>query len=200
LLHIKGILLFLFIPLVLYLFLQHPLGVIPSFLLAVAIMVGHRFVALPFFQRNASHRCYWCGRTANSRKVIKVDNTEIQLCTQDCSGKAKRFFGYTYRNRLFLRIGIFLPLLWYIATMLLNEMGLFAFPEDWNHFIFQFFIAFTVVTISFAYKSGTEPDQPSFPFPIHNPFLIGAKNTLLVFRYVGFWWLAAGLYFLYRQL
>jgi hypothetical protein len=203
LLHIKGFLLFLFIPLVLYLFLQHPFGVIQSFLTAIAIMIGHRWIARPFFLRNANQRCFWCGRSKNprvSQEVKSGDTVAIELCVYGCSKRALQFFDFTSGYRHFLRAGIFLPLGWYIITMVLDALGIFHFPENWNHFIFQFMIAATVVIISFAYRSGSETSYPSFPFPIHNLFLIGAKNTLLVFRYVGFWWLAISFYFLWLLL
>jgi hypothetical protein len=202
LIHTKGVLLFLFIPLVLYLFLQHPFGVTASFAIAIAIMAGHRLVARPFFLRNSSVRCFWCGRTSNLREQIHVKSGEvvvIELCKQTCSAPARKFFDFTDRNRMLFRVGIFLPLLWYAVTMVLNDRSIWSFPNDWNRFIFQFFIAANVVLISFAYKTGMETSNPAFPFPIHNLFLIGAKNTLIVFRYVGIWWLAASLYFVWTM-
>ena len=49
--HFRGILLFLFIPLVLFLFLKHPFGVIIGFVIAIVIMISHRLVAIPFMNR-----------------------------------------------------------------------------------------------------------------------------------------------------
>jgi len=193
-------LLFLFIPLVLTLFLKYPFGVLPSFAVAVAIMFGHRLIARPFFFRNSSKRCFWCGSTKHSRNTLEVmsgEKVRMQLCVHRCYDRAKKFFDFCFRYRIPLRIGIFITLLWYVITMILNDFGIMQFPVEWNRFLFQFVIALTVVTISFAYTSGHRMDQPVFPFPIHNLFLIGARNTLLVFRYVGFWWLAASFYFLW---
>ena len=202
-LHLKGILLFLFIPLVLYLFLQYPAGVPASFLLAVAIMFGHRLVALPFFVRNKNSRCFWCGRLDRERIVTQVrtgdETVEIESCRERCYDQTGSFLTFTYRYRHLLRTGIFVPLVWYIVTMLLDHFGIWTFPRDWNRFIFQFFIALTVVTISFAYRVVKRAADPAFAFPIHNLFLLGAKNTLLVFRYVGIWWLAASVIFLLQQ-
>ena len=198
--HAKGILLFLFIPLVLYLFLQHPFGVPASFAIAIAVMLGHRFIARPFFLRNAEKRCFWCARTGNPREKIQVksgNTVSINLCTESCRRSAKQFFDFTFRYRAILRFGIFLPLVWYIVTMVLNDLRIWSFPNEWNRFIFQFFIAVTVLLVSFAYRTGIETSNPVFPFPIHNLSLIGANNILLVFRYVGIWWLAVSLYFLF---
>src|SRR5207244_13155484 len=96
-----------------------------------------------------------------------------------------------------LHCGIFLPLIWYVFTMTLLAAGKPIISVPWNLFIFRFFIACTVVSISFLYRT-TEAQEPLlFPFLIHNLFLLGARNTLLVFRYVGVWWIGFSLFFLY---
>jgi hypothetical protein len=200
-LHLKGIFLFLFIPLVLFLFLRYPFGVPVSFLIAILIMIGHRFVAETFFRKNSHLRCFWCGKTSKPRVMIEVNSGSkliLELC-EECQDAGKRFFDFTDSHRMLLRLGIFLPLGWYIVTMLLNYFGVFHFPPEWDRFIFQFFIAITVVTISFAYRTGRSTELSSFPFPIHNLFLLGAKNTLLVFRYVGLWWIITSVYFLFKS-
>ena len=129
---------------------------------------------------------------------MEVSSHPLEFCER-CKDPAKRFFDFTYRYRMLLRLGIFLPLVWYLITMLLNHYGVFHFSIDWNRFIFQFFIALTVVTVSFAYRTGHLTDRLTFPFPIHNLFLLGARNTLVVFRYVGIWWLIASLYVAIKQ-
>ncbi len=99
-----------------------------------------------------------------------------------------------------IAIGIFLPLGWYIVTMLGNGFHLFSFPQDWDRLLFQFLIAVTVVSVSFFYRNGSDSEDPVFSFPIHNLFLLGIKNTLLVFRAVGIYWIAVSLIFLYQKL
>lgn len=201
--HATGVLLFLFIPLVLFLFLRFPWGILPCFAAAIVIMFSHRFAAIPFMNRHRTQRCLWCGRTARARETLTVDTgspVEFQACRDGCSSRARRFFDFCLVYKNIFRLGIFLPLAWYVVTMLLNGFGLIRFPIDWDRFIFQFCIACSVVSISFFYTRGKETQHPAFAFPIHNLFLLGIKNTLLVFRYVGIWWIAAGLYFLYRKL
>lgn len=201
--HATGIALFLFIPLVLFLFVRYPFGILPSFGIAIVLMFGHRFVAIPFMNRYRGLRCFWCGKTSQPRTTLAVQTpkpVEFQFCKANCEDLAKRFFDFCTRYRAIFRLGIFLPLAWYVITMILIGMGKFDFPKEWNRFIFQFFIAITVVSISFLYRTGKLVEQPSFPFPIHNLFLLGAKNTLLVFRLVGFWWIFASLYFLWQRI
>jgi hypothetical protein len=204
LLHLTGAFLFLFIPFVLFLFLRFPFGILSSFALAILLMLSHRFVAVPFMQRNKQSRCLWCGRTSRPRDAVVIHAASGQLpfecCKENCYSKTKRFCDFCSRNRIWIRAGIFLPLLWYIVTMLLYGFDVWKFPIEWNRFIFQFFIACTVVTISLLYALGKESDAPSLPFPIHNLFLLGIRNTLLIFRLVGVWWISVGLYFLWKQL
>jgi hypothetical protein len=167
-------------------------------------MLSHRFVAVPFMQRNRQARCLWCARASRPREplVIQAGAAQLQFecCKENCCSKTKRFCDFTSRNRVMIRAGIFLPLIWYIVTMLLYGFEMWKFPIEWNRFIFQFFIACTVVSISLLYAFGNETDRPSLPFPIHNLFLLGIRNALLIFRLVGIWWISAGLYFLWKQL
>lgn len=200
--HLSGILLFLFIPLVLFLFLRFPFGILPSFIAAILIMFSHRFVAIPFMNRYHDRRCLWCGRTSRARETMTVQTgtpIDFECCLESCAGRAKRFLDFCVSNKNVLRAGIFLPLTWYVISMLLYGFNIIHFAIEWNRFIFQFFIACTVVTISILYITGREAESLSFPFPIHNLFLLGIKNTLLVFRLVGIWWIAVSLLFLYRQ-
>jgi hypothetical protein len=201
--HTFGILLFLFIPLVLFLFLRHLFGIQISFLIAILIMAGHRFLAIPFMEHYRSHRCLWCGRTSRARTNVEIQAPKaivFQFCEGSCVENGKRFIDFCETRKAMLKIGIFIPLIWYVVTMLLISFGMFSFPTNWNQFIFRFFIACTVVSISFLYKNGKPTDSLRFPFPIHNLFLLGIRNTLIVFRLVGIWWIAAGLYFLYQWL
>jgi hypothetical protein len=162
-------------------------------------MIAHRFAAIPFMNRYKHLRCLWCGRTSRSRVQQTVGPIEFEFCQQDCITKAKRFLDFCSRYVLLLRAGIFIPLGWYVITMIATAFNLMHFPEDWNHFIFQFFIAVTVVSISLLYGIGKETSTPSFPFPIHNLFLLGIQNTLMVFRIVGIWWIVVSLMFLVHR-
>jgi hypothetical protein len=200
LVHFLGILLFLCIPLVLFLFLKYPFGILLSFAIAILIIISHRFVAIPFMNRFRKSRCLWCGRTSRPRvsQIVECGKPiEFEFCKVGCVDRAKSFFDFCSRYAMLLRAGIFLPLAWYVLTMTLDALEVWKFPRMWNQFIFRFFIACTVVSISFLYKFGKETDSPTFPFPIHNLFLLGIRNTLHVFRLVGIWWIVASLIFLF---
>src|SRR3954470_13426872 len=46
-----GVLLFLFIPVVLFLFVRHPTPVGGSLAVGIGLMIGHRFLARPYMER-----------------------------------------------------------------------------------------------------------------------------------------------------
>ena len=56
-----GLLLFLPVPLVLFLFTRAPLGILPSLGIGIALMLTHRFYARPWALARAHRRCLWCG-------------------------------------------------------------------------------------------------------------------------------------------
>src|SRR5713226_9188864 len=58
----SGVVLFLFIPLVLVLFVRHPAPLGVSLGAGVLLMVGHRFLARPYMAWAAPLKCVWCNR------------------------------------------------------------------------------------------------------------------------------------------
>jgi len=206
--HLLGVLLFLFIPLVLYLLLKLPFGVGPSLGIALLIIAGHRFVVGNFVRRHSRERCFWCGRTGKQRQRMTVssrgsnDNgngTMYEFCVDRCSAKAKRFFYFCNRYKNYIRAGIFGPLIFYALTVPLFLINNPIVSMGWETFVFRFFIACTVVAVSFFPIKGESQRSLSFPFPAQNLFLLGIQNTLFVFRYVGILWILTSLYFLYTR-
>jgi hypothetical protein len=211
--HLLGVLLFLFIPLVLYLLLKLPFGVGPSLGIALLIMGGHRFVVGNFVRRYSRERCFWCGRTGKQRQRLTVSSgtsngngnengnskngTMFEFCVDRCTAKAKRFFYFCNRYKDYIRAGIFGPLIFYALTVPLFLINKPIVPMEWETFVFRFFIACTVVAVSFFPIKGESQRSLSFPFPAQNLLLLGIQNTLFVFRYVGIWWILASLYFLF---
>lgn len=200
----RGVLLFLFIPLVLTLYLVQPLGTLASLAAGVAIMLGHRFIARPFSQRHRLHRCLWCG------KHLRMGLVQLQLPAGGGKAQAYAFcppsdrpcrvnwFGLhnlARRFRLPLQLGIFLPILYYLAAESLRGLGVSGPSHAVSAGIFRGVIAATVVTVSFLYTRYRPEEDPvaapedPFPFPLHNLTLLGAGWTLWVFRIVGCWWL-----------
>lgn len=203
---LQGLLLFLFIPLVLILFLRQPLGPGWSVALGLAIMVVHRLLAASWTAKFADVRCLWCGRVGVGRTVpVMASGRRWQMtaCSDAHAALVARFLGSVFRFRTPIAIGIFVPLAWLIVASLSSAAGHPLLPHDTNALIFRVVVAATVVTASLAPfmgqtssarspASALDPplDHPlRCPFPIHNLSLLGIRNTLWMFRIVGAWWL-----------
>jgi hypothetical protein len=192
---LQGIALFAFVPLVLWLFLAQPLGPGWSLALGVAIIAGHRAVAAPWAARHAKARCLWCGRPGQPAGAVPVASgprtTDFAVCDDSHGRLVRQFFGFVNRHRIAIGIGIFAPLAVLLAGTLLRALGAVALPHHANALQFRVIAAATVVLVSFAYRWSTPAEHPRSPFPVHNLFLLGIRNTLWVFRIVGGWWLLA---------
>jgi len=200
---LQGIALFLFIPLVLFLYLRQPLGPAPSIVVGLAIMFGHRFVAAPWMARHATERCLWCGRpVAQGFSPPSVtfpvfsggrDQT-VAACSPRHRDAAGRFLTFVARYRAPIAIGIFVPLLVLILGTLAFATGRPLLSPAWDTWQFKTIVALTVVVTSLTYRVIGGPVEPlRSAFPLHNLFLLGIRNTLWVFRLVGAWWLVAGI-------
>jgi len=202
---IQSALLFLFIPLVLFLYLRQPLGPVPSIVVGLVIMFSHRSIAAPWMARHATERCLWCGRHLQPEPMVAQDfspaihvmsagrEQRMAACRPAHRDLAARFLTFIARYRAPIAIGIFVPLLVLLGASLALAAGRPLFPQAWNTWQFKMVVAFTVVLVSIAYRTTSDPVEPlRSPFPLHNLFLLGIRNTLWVFRLVGAWWLVAG--------
>ena len=199
---IFGIFLFLFIPLVLYLFLVHPLGVSWSFLLGIAVILLHRPVARAYMLRYAGKRCLWCGGMYPPAGRVSLGlgggrEQEFCYCCGACRLGILKFCDLVWRYRVLITAGIFVPLLFYLVTMWVGEFtSVPLLPMEWEKLVFRLGIALTVVGASLAYLAASPASRPRFPFPIHNLFLLGMYWTLWIFRLVGLWWIGKSAVFL----
>jgi len=204
---LQGMLLFLFIPLVLFLYLRQPLGPAVSIFVGLAIMVGHRFLAAPWMARHATERCLWCGRPIGEASeghrfaVSAGRRTEtVAACNRIHWDLAARFLTFITRCRLPIALGIFVPLVVLLVSSLALAAGRPLVPQQWNTWQFKTVVAATVVLASLAYRSVPRAASSlRSPFPLHNLFLLGIRNTLWVFRLVGAWWLVAGVLQIWRR-
>jgi hypothetical protein len=204
----QGLLLFLFIPLVLFLFLRQPLGPGWSVALGLAIMFGHRFVAQPWMAKFADVRCLWCGRVGAAEAVPVVTGGrawQMQACSEAHAASIRRFLAFVFRFRLPIALGIFAPLAWLVGASLAAAAGHVLLPHATTALLFRVVVAATVVVASLSPllpesrgRGHTAAATPALaasyeparcPFPLHNLFLLGIANTLWVFRVVGAWWL-----------
>ena len=201
---VLGVALFLFIPVVLFLFVRHPEPVAASLAAGVALMLGHRFLARPYLARVRERKCAWCNRWLGegAPESFEVDAGGERVRFVACAGHAapaRRFFAWVERTKLPLRAGIGLPLLLLILALALAALGRAAPLPDATE-LFRFAVGLSVQLGAlgpFLGKPGDTP--PRAVFPLHNFSLLGVSAILWVFRLVGLWWIvAAGRYWLDR--
>lgn len=200
-----GVLLFLFIPVVLFLFVRHPEPVVASLAAGVLLMLGHRFLARPYMERSLPVKCAWCNRIlpAGEGDTLDLQAGGRKIQARCCAGHrepAAKFFSFLASWRWVLRAGIFVPLL-----ILLGSLAAAAFgrqgPLEGATALFQLVVGITVNLAALGYLP--MPPVPgrlptAVPFPAHNLFLLGVRNLLWIFRLVGIWWIWQGLrYFLH---
>lgn len=200
-LSLLGILLFLFIPVVLFLFVRHPEPIWLSLVAGVVLMVGHRRLARPYMLRVLPVRCVWCNRIppagGDGAETLELRTGGGELRARCCPGHrepAARYFTFLHRWRMVLRAGIFLPLLLLLGTLAAVAFGQDA-PLPAVTALFQGVVGVTVNLAAFGYRA-VRPRLPvEVPFPAHNFFLLGLRNLLWVFRIVGIWWIVISLRF-----
>ncbi len=192
-----GVLLFLFIPVVLYLFVQHPEPVGVSLAAGVLLMIGHRFLARPYMERVLPVKCVWCNRVPPAAsETLELQTGGGRIVGARCCAvhrrAAEKFFSFLHAWRWPLRLGIFIPLLLLLITLAADAAGR-AVPINAATSWFKILIGVTVNVAAFGYLAFRERVPLSVPFPVHNFFLLGIRNLLWIFRLVGIWWIWQGL-------
>lgn len=200
-LQILGILLFLFIPVVLYLYVRHPEPVGLSLGAGVILMVGHRRLARPYMRRALPWKCIWCNRVLPEGEGETLElragaETLPARCCVEHRGTAARAFTFLQTWRWPLRLGIFVPLLALLVALAAAAFGREIVPLPAVTAFFQLMIGVTVNLAAFgSLLVRAEPSTVGVPFPVHNFFLLGVRALFWVFRLVGIWWIWKGLSF-----
>jgi len=205
-----GVVLFLFIPLVLVLFVRHPAPVGVSLGAGVLLMVGHRFLARPYMGRVAPLKCVWCnrvlagapeGKRAGEISILDLRQGDKRVEARCCAvhrQPATKFFTFLHAWRWPLRLGIFVPLLFLLISLAAAAAGQPA-PVDLATAWFKLVVGITVNLAAFGYFAAGADSRIEVPFPLHNFFLLGVRNLLWIFRLVGLWWIWQGLGYVLKQ-
>ncbi|HYO15293.1 MAG TPA: hypothetical protein VE685_19015 [Thermoanaerobaculia bacterium] len=205
LVYATGMLLFLFIPAVLFLYVQHPEPVGGSLVAGVMLMLGHRFLARPYMARALPVKCVWCNRVLppaaeaeargeTTRLALRSRGSKLlaRCCTRHKQPAAK-LFGFLHVWRWPLRLGIFVPLLFLLAALAAHAAGQPA-PVPLATAWFKLVVGVTVNLAAFGSLAARPEVEPiPVPFPVHNFFLLGVRALLWIFRLVGIWWIWQGL-------
>jgi hypothetical protein len=205
-----GVVLFLFIPLVLVLFVRHPAPLGVSLGAGVLLMVGHRFLARPYMARVATLKCVWCnrvlagapeGKRAGETSILELRQGDKVVEARCCAvhrQPATKFFTFLHTWRWPLRLGIFVPLL-FLLTSLAAAAARQPAPVDLATAWFKLVVGITVNLAAFGYFASGADSRLAVPFPLHNFFLLGVRNLLWIFRLVGLWWIWQGLAYVLKQ-
>lgn len=190
-------LLFLFIPLVLFLFVRHPEPAGASLIAGVVLMVGHRRLARPYMERVLPVKCAWCNRVlpAGEGETLDLLSGGREIRARCCAGHrepAARFFAFLESWRWPLRLGIFVPLLILLVSLAFTAFGQRVPLADATA-LFQLVVGITVNLAALGSLLTPARASTTVPFPVHNFFLLGVRNLLWVFRLVGIWWIWVGL-------
>ncbi len=201
-----GLLLFLPVPLVLWLFTRAPVGVPGSMGLGIVLMVTHRLYARPFALRHAPVRCLWCGGAARAGPRLEVRDPlgamTWRACGAEHAERSARLLGWADAHARSLQAGILGTLLSFLPLSLAADRG---YLDGATHLdavnLFRFVIAVCVLTLALRFGSAAPPalDQLRAPFPLHLQALIGSAAVLWLFRLVGSWWLVLAAFHVLRR-
>jgi hypothetical protein len=202
-----GVVLFLFIPAVLYLFVAHPSPVAGSVGAGLLLMVGHRFLARPFMLATRTVKCVWCnrfftssddpadaGRAPHLAVELVQDGAAPPLELFACAAHiapTRRFFAFVDRCRQPLRLGIGLPLGLLLGALLAFSAGIGDRTEAATA-LFRLAVGLSVQLAALGPWLGAPLARSRAAFPVHNFYLLGVRAILWIFRLVGLWWILAG--------
>jgi hypothetical protein len=201
-----GLLLFLPVPLVLFLLTGQPLGPWLSLGAGVTILLTHRLYARPFALSRAQKRCLWCGGPAGGGPRVDLDEplgrTSWRACGEEHASLLTRTLVWAGDRSLRLRLGILGSLL---ALLGLSVAAALGWPPGLAAAdaaaVFRLGVALTVLPLGWLGPLASPPGRPTgrLPFPIHLQALVGTVQVLWLFRLVGAWWLVAALLHLARR-
>jgi hypothetical protein len=214
----SGLILFLPVPVVLFLFTQAPLGPVLSLVVGVALMATHRLYARPFALARAGRRCLWCGGAASpDGPELEVDEpsmgfadedrpvgaTRWRACRDAHAARARRFLTWAGAHSRFVLVGILGSLVLFLALAGLAAFrpgGALRHADAVN--VFRLGIAATVLPLSTLGGREGAPgaDRRRTPFPIHIQALIGTAAVIWLFRIVGAAWLVLSILYFARRL
>lgn len=201
---VLGVVLFLFIPAVLYLFVAHPAPVAGSLAAGLLLMVAHRFVARPYMLATRAHKCVWCNRAfaeppggeRTPQRAVELTQggalpaLELLACAAHVV-PTRRFFAFVDRCRQPLRLGIGLPLGLLLGSLVAFSAGI----GDWTASataLFRLSVGLSVHLAALGPWLGAPREQSRAAFPVHNFYLLGVRAILWIFRLVGIWWIVGG--------
>jgi hypothetical protein len=198
---IGGVLLFLPVPIVLFLLTRQPFGALPSLGLGVALTLTHRLYARPFALTRAGRRCLWCGGDAGAGAAsLTLDEPLGRTDWRACAGvhreRLARTLGWASVHRRFVAAGILGTLALFLLLATAAEVSSAAWLRaDDAVALLRLGVAATVLPLGWLAPTRGPAAGPAgrLPFPVHVQALVGTVWVVWLFRLVGLWWLVSGL-------
>jgi hypothetical protein len=197
---VAGLLLFLPVPLVLFLFTRAPIGVLASLGIGVVLTLSHRSYARPWALSRSHARCLWCGAdvapSASSPARLAIEDPLGRATWRTCGDAHARpvraVLEWAAARRRQLELGILGTLGVFLAWATASGLG-WPRPLAFDDAVafFRLGIALTVLPLGWlAARADRAPlEPPRAPFPLHVPALVGLRTVLWLFRLVGLLWL-----------
>ena len=126
-LRLLGLLLFLPLPVGLYLMIAQPVHPLGALIAGVVLLVCHGFVAAPFIEAHLLDRCIWSGREIAPGCAYKVTSSGSTRAFNSYNDvfreRASRLF--TLFHKLFwpLRVAVLAPVAFFVVMELLRHVG-----------------------------------------------------------------------------
>jgi hypothetical protein len=200
---LAGVLLFLPVPLVLFLFTRAPLGILASLGVGIALMLTHRLYARPWALSRARQRCLWCGAdvagaTPGPELVIEdpLGRSGWRACRDAHVRAVRALLAWAQRRGGFLKLGILGTLGVFLAWGLAAGLGWLS-RAAFNDAVAIFHLGIAVSVLPLGWLAvRSEPAEGAevvrSPFPVHLSALVGLRVAVWLFRLIGLLWLAQG--------
>lgn len=199
-----GLLFFLPVPLVLWLFAQRPLGVVPSLTAGILLVATHRLYARPFALARAQRRCLWCGGDAGRGEEIVVveplGRTPWRTCGPGHRLALAATLSFAGRHSTLLRGGILGSLVLFLGaafSIAAGHAGGLTLADATA--VFRLGVSASVLPLGWLGARSPSVQPYVTPFPVHIQSLVGTRTVMWLFRWVGVGWLVLGVIHVARR-
>jgi len=193
-LRFQGLLLFLLIPLAIYLLIAQPLWPLASLIAGAVLLVVVRFAALPHLTRHKQTRCAWSGAEIAPGCIYKVISSGVEHTLHFESDKkrerAAHLLTFAQKYAWPLRVLLIGPMVYYVVIEVLRMAGVEGIPSHQTNVAcatgaFGIVILVTSIAHRFIEPIPHMKSPVTVPFAVQVAFLLGMCWTLVAFTLAG---------------